>query len=530
MTAVTSTWWAPLLPTAMVGTDRQASAWPRWPGDIGELVAQLATQSVADADAPATALRIAAVLATCSVAGAQGEQWAAAVPPPAPDETMPALADPPLLRLIAWAFNDGPARLHQAICLALTRAGHRLPVSLLPSALELGRRSLALRPVLIPVLGERGLWLAAQRNDWRYAAGVGATAAGELADARWTDGTIEQRRALLADERRRDPAAARERLAAALPELPAKERAELVGELATGLALDDETLLDALRNDRSKEVRQVALGLLLRLPDAAHPQRAAARIEALLKHERVLLRKRWQLEAPTEAAADWKADQVDATRPQHESLGERAWWLYQLVRQVPLGWWTQHTELSVAELRDWAHGTDWAEALLRGWRDVLFAAPDFAWCEALLDAWPRKLLRDDPSSVLALLPLDRRERYWRQQLNSGKQDLGLLVSHVLAACPAGETLSLDLSTDLAGAVRARADSTALNAGALRQDWNLLQQLPELGGVLHLEALAPLAELSRPPDETPSYANHVHALTQVVVLRRALHSFVTSNTP
>lgn len=526
MTAVTSTWWAPLLPTAMVGTDRQAGAWPRWPGDIGDLVAQLA----ANADAPATALRIAAVLATCSAAGAQGAPWSATIPSPAPDETRPALDDASLLRLIAWAFSEGPARLHQAICLALTRAGHRLPVSLLPPALELGRRSLALRPALVPVLGERGLWLATQRDDWRFAAGVGASREAEAAEARWTDGTIEQRRAFLADERRRDPAAARERLAAVLPELPAKERAELAGELATGLGTDDETLLDALRNDRSKEVRQVALGLLLRLRAAAHPQRAAARIEALLKHERVLLRKRWQLDAPADVAADWKTDQVDATRPQHESLGERAWWLYQLVRQVPLGWWTEHTGLSAAELLDWAKGTDWAEALLRGWRDVLFAAPDIAWCEALLDAWPHKLLRDDPSSVLALLPLERRERHWRQQLNSGKQDLDLLVSHVLAACPAGETLSLGLSTDLARAVRARADSTALSAVALRQDWSLLQQLPELGGVLHLEALAPLAELPRPPDETPSYANHVHALTQVVALRRALHSFVTSNTP
>jgi hypothetical protein len=523
MTAATTALWTPLLPTAMVGTDRHAGAWPRWPGDIGELVAQLAD----NADAPATALRIAAVLATCGLAGAQGERWEAALPPPAADESLPALNDAPLLRLISWAFGDGPPRLHQVICLALAEAGHRLPVALLPAALELGRRSLALRQVLIPVLGERGLWLASQRDDWRYAAGVGVT---DEADARWSDGTIEQRRAFLADERRRDPAAARERLAAVLPELPARERAELVGELALGLGDEDEALLDTLRNDRSKEVRQVALGLLLRLPKAAHPRRAAARIEALLKQERVLLRKRWQIDAPTEAGADWKADQVDATRPQHESLGERAWWLYQLVRQVPLGWWTQHTELTPAELLGWAKGTDWAEALLRGWRDVLFAAPDFAWCEALLDGWPRKLLRDDPSSVLALLPLERRERYWRQQLNGGKQDLGQLVSHVLAACPAGETLSVEMSTDLARAVRARADSTALGAGALRQDWSLLQQLPELGGVLHLDALAPLADLPRPPDETPSYVNHVHALTQVVALRRALHSFVTSNTP
>ena len=507
--------WTPLLPTAMVGTGRQAGPWPAWPGEIGELIA-LATAANEPA---ANALRIAAVLATCSLAGAQGQAWSAPLPAAATEETLPVLEDAALLRLIPWVFSDGPARLHRTICLSLAQAGRRLPTSLLPQALELGRRSLALRPLLVPVLGERGLWLAAQREDWRYAAGVG-TAGPE--EARWTDGTIEQRRAFLADERRRDPAAARERLAAVLPELPAKERAELAAELATGLGADDEALLDGLRGDRSREVRQVASGLLLRLPRAAHPLRAARRLEALLQHERVLLRKRWQIDAPNEAAADWKADQVDAARPQHESLGERGWWLYQLVRQVPLGWWTEHTGMTAAELRDWAQDTDWAEALLRGWRDVLFAAPDEAWCEALLDAWPRKLLRDDPASVLALLPLERRERYWRQQLGHDKVDLGLLSSRVLAACPAGETLSAELSKDFASALRQRADS-----GALRQDWSLLQSLSDLGGVLHVDALGPLADLPRPPDETPSHANHVHALTQVVALRLALHHFATS---
>ncbi len=510
--------WTLLLPAAMVGTDRHAGAWPVWPGEIGDLLAQVTKPD----EAAASALRIAAVLATCGLAGAQGEAWGAPLPSPAADETRPALADAALLRLVGWVFSDGPARVQLMVFGALARAGRRLPVALLPAALELGRRSLALRPLLVPVLGERGMWLAAQRDDWRYAAGVGATDADEL---HWTEGTIEQRRAFLAGERRRDPAAARQRLVVALPELPAKERAELAGELATGLGPGDEALLDTLRVDRSREVRQVALGLLLRLPTAAHPQRAAARVEALLKHERVLLRQRWQIDAPTEAAADWKADQVDAARPQHESLGERAWWLYQLVRQVPLAWWTGHTGLTAAELRDWAAGTDWAEALLRGWRDVLFAAPDIAWCEALLDAWPRQLLRDDPASVLALLPLERRERYWRQHLAGDRADLSLLASRVLAACPAGETLSADLSVALATQLRQRAD-----AGTLRQDWGLLQQLPDLGGVLHLDALAPLAELPRPPDETPSYANHVHALTQVVALRRALHTFATLNPP
>ncbi|HJW13028.1 MAG TPA: DUF5691 domain-containing protein, partial [Albitalea sp.] len=466
--------WAPLLPLAMVGTDRQATALPAWPGEVGQLLAQAASTG---SDAAGSVLRAAAVLAACGLAGAQGAPWTQPMPEPAADDAWPALPDGPLLNGVVWALHDGPARLQHQVCLALASAQRRLPPSLLPPALELGRRSLALRALLPPVLGERGLWLAAQREDWRYAAGVSAAAPD---DARWTEGSAEQRREFLRRERGRDPQAARERLAQSLAELSAKERADLVGVLAERLSSDDESFLDGLRADRSREVRQAALALLLQLPNAAHPQRAAARIEPLLKHERVLLRKRWLIDAPQAAADDWKADNVDAARPKSESLGERGWWLYQLVRQVPLAWWTQHTAMDAAELRDWASSTDWGEALLRGWRDVLLAAPDVAWCEAFLDKWPGATLRDDPATFLAMLPLARRERYWQQQLRGGSTALNALVPQMLAACPAGETLSRELSAALADSVRQRAEGRALI-----DDYSLRALLPELGCALHV---------------------------------------------
>lgn len=511
--------WAPLMPTAMVGTDRQAAAVGGWPGEVGELVAQAAGTAN---DAATGVLRAAAVLAACGLAGAQGTVWPQPLPAPASDDRWPVLPEGALLACVRWAFHDGPPRLQHEICLALARVRHRLPPALLPQALELGRRSIALRSPLLPVLGERGLWLAAQREDWRYAVGVSAEASD---DARWNEGSIEQRREFLLRERAASPQAARERLAASLAELPAKERADLVGVLAQALSMDDEPLLDSLRSDRSREVRQAALNLLLQLPAAAHPRRAIARIAPLLKHERALLRMRWAIDAPLAAAEDWKADNVDIARPQGEPLGERAWWLYQLVRQVPLSWWTDQTGMDAAKLRDWADGTDWADALLRGWRDVLFAAPDEAWCEALLDRWPQRVLRDDPAAVLAMLPLARRERHWQRQLRDGSVPLHGLAPQMLAACPPGETLSPQLSAALADIVGQRADSRSLS-----DDFGLRALLAELCCVLHIDALERLAQLPRHPEETPSFADTMHAVAQVIATRRALHSLTVSRTP
>jgi len=193
---------------------------------MGQLMAQAASQSL---DASTAVLRMAGVLTACSLAGAQGLVWHEPLPSAAGEDVLHAVDDPVLHALTEWAFREGPARLHHQICQALSEARYRLPTNLLPAALDLGRRSLALRTVLSPVLGERGRWLAAQRDDWRYAVGVGSEEAGDIT---WTDGSVEQRRAFLARERARAPQAARERLQQALGELSPKERADMLGVLA----------------------------------------------------------------------------------------------------------------------------------------------------------------------------------------------------------------------------------------------------------------------------------------------------------
>jgi Family of unknown function (DUF5691) len=509
--------WTALLPAATVGTDRQPGPWPLPAGDIGAL----ARQAAESATAPATGLlRAAGVLATCALAAAQGPVWAEPLPAAAPDDARPVLEPEAALDALTWLLQDGPARLQYEALLRIGQAGRRLPERLLPQALELGRRSIALRAPLLTVLGERGLWLAAQRPDWAFAAGASEATGG---DAAWTDGTLEQRRAWFTQARRADAAAARERLQAALPELPARERADLVATLATGLSIDDEALLDQLRTDRSREVRQAALNLLLRLPTAAHPQRAAARLAPLLVLERGLLRKRWQIDAPAAAAADWKADQIDATRPQSDALGERAWWLYQLVRQTPLAWWSSHTGMTAAELLAWAAGTDWSEALVRGWAEVLFAAPADDWCDALLDHWPTSL-REDPARMLGLLAPAARDRHLLRYARAGSQPTASVLVHALNACPPGQALSAELSGLLA-----RTLSKQFGDGVLNTDYGLRSLLSEFACAAHADSLATLDTLPRRADETPSCAEALLTVERIVSARRALHT-LTPRTP
>lgn len=526
--------WAPLLPVAMVGTDRHAGGLPSWPGAIGAAVADLAAvprDAVGPDRAACDVLRVAAILAAGELAAAPPlpAREAAA---PAADDGGPVISDRAFEPVLEWVLREAPARLQQLFLRPLAEARWRLPHAMLPLALDTARRSLELRAAIAPLLGERGVWLAGQRADWHFATGVAAVSDDD--PRQWSEGSLEQRRGFLVRERTRDPAAARERFVAALPEMAARERVELARALAVGLGPDDEAVLDRLRADRARDVQAVALELLLRLPRAAHPTRAAARIAALLKHERVLLRKRWVIEPPLAAGADWKADQVDTTPPRG-SLGERGGWLHQLVRQVPLAWWTAHLEMSVAELARWADDGEWAEALWTGWRDVLLRAPDPAWADALLEEWPARpgdslrwrVLGSDDLVFAAAAPAAR-ERYLDRLMNDPATTLREQVRRIVIASPPGGTAPPRLAAMVMARLRPALAAAAASVGP--EPDPVGHWLPELACVLPLADVADIEAWPAPADESRGVGAARELAIHIVRARRALQSFLSQTTP
>ncbi len=542
MSETSASYWQTLLPAAMVGTDKMAFSSPALSGPVGALLAQLQAR----ADSPALALlQTAGVLAVCERAAQQGTtrtapaldaaapgsapaaDSAAPASAPAPDaaaapETAPALQAKSLQISLRWALAEAPVRLQIEVLQHLKTAGLRLPNALLPLALDAGLRSVALRPALLAVLGERGRWLARCNSAWRYAESAAADAPLET---RWSEGSLAQRVELLRQERRVDAASARERLKTALPDLPAKERAELAAVLIEGLSMDDEALLVALCKDRGGEVRQTARALLVQLPGSAPTQRAIARLQACVEKPstlKSLLGAKWKIDAPQAAGDDWKADGLEAERPKHESLGERAWWLYQLARQVPLAWWVEHTGMAPDALLQWARKGDWSEALARAWLEVLSIAPDAAWCKAFLDHWPAKALKETPATVLALLPPAEREPYWTQTL----QDISAAKSapfndvaiQMVQACQPGEHVSEALSLLLLQKLPLYLGKSYLRVS-----------VDELCCVLHpalLPALLDPAALALlvPPPEDGSTQSLAHVLRNSLQVLAARHAF------
>lgn len=484
-------------------------------GAIGALLAQTGD----GADPALDFSRRAGVIAACSLAAMQIDVARAELPAPAaPDpDTLP--SSHLWATAVASTFSTGPigtnweTRLKYEVCTRLAETGANLPFALLPRALTAGQRNQALRSALLPVLGVRGRWLAMQNSDWAFAAGALDPNDGD--DLRlWQEGRHPERLAVFARLRITDSQHARELLEASLGELPAKERVDFVIALESDLGTDDTRILELLLKDRSRDVRFSAARLLAMLPDSAHARRLVDWLSPLLTRKRGLLGKSWQLEAPESVNPAWGAAAIEATRPQHELLGERAWWLYQLARQVPLHWWMLHTSLDPKALVTWAGKTDWRDAILRAWCERV-GRDEPEWIEALLTADAQEI-RGRARELLALLPVALREKHWADSLDTLLK--GGAIGDVIGAFAPGETMSSIYSRRLFPSVLA-----CFTDDRLRQDYSLRGVVLDLATLVHPDALRGVGPIPRRADETPAMADCAQDFERILSIRTALHT-------
>lgn len=510
------------LKPALLGVERPAGLVA--PGELGGLLAHLAKE---EGDAALAFARGAGAVAACSLAAVQAGAVAQA-PAPAADDPGALDAGHPWVRTLASVFAGGTLtqgyelRIRHEACTCLAHAGATLPFVLLPRALEAGARSQALRPALLEVLGRRGRWLAERNPDWKFAAPAVSAGAGVGTGQRvWQEGGHADRIAYFRRLRESDPDAARALLQAGLGELGARERAEFVAAIGINLMAADEALLDPLLKDRSREVRSCAAELLAKLAGSAHARRLLGWIEPLVTMKKGLLGKSWECQAPQAADPAWAAAAIVVKRPQHETLGDRAWWLYQLVRQVPLSWWSGRTGMSPPQLLSWAGRTDWTDALLRGWRERASAAEP-EWIEAMLGVNAPQL-RPHAAELLALLPAVRREKHWPDTIAElGKQGL---LGDVTGAFALGETLSPEYSRRIAAGLR-----ECFGDDRLRHDYGLRSHVLELAALVHPASLDAIGPPARRQDETPAMAECAQEFERIVQIRGTLHSHPLNTTP
>lgn len=378
--------WQDITTAALLGMERQPFTPPSAPGDLGALLARL------PADPEAALLGAAAAVSLARRAGTLPPVTDTPAPAPCPPDDL-RVCEPRVAEGIALMLGGKHREALPEILLALAGTGRRVPAPLLPELLKQGRQSKDLRAVLLPVLGHRGRWLAAQNREWAWADQLLLeTAAPEQV---WAEGGREARLAALVQLRQADPARGRTLLQSTWASETADDRAAFVDALGVGLSPDDEPFLEAALDDRGKDVRRAAAERLARLPESAFARRMITRVQPLLVGKRSLLGG-FSLEVALPADYD-KGMERDgiAEKSPDKAMGDKAWWLCQIVGAIPPDHWTQTWRRKPEDVVEAGDKTEWSSLLRRGWELAVRRWPDTDWLSALLYGGPGQTSQTD---------------------------------------------------------------------------------------------------------------------------------------
>jgi hypothetical protein len=374
--------WDRLVSVATLGTRRapmnEAALWP-----TDELA-----PAGADAGSELKFLRAAAAQRLYDMAGRRS------APEPSGEEHAPVHVDRTRLvsevaamRLLRMIRGEHSQLIQEWSRLALG-AGRQLPPQFVPLVLTHLQPADAER--LGDLLGATGQWLLSLNPDWKLALAVE-----EPSHERWLSGTFEQRRVELIAMRQRDPAQAREWLQETWAKDPPDEREAFLGSFTQGLSLADEPFLEAALDDKRKPVRQAAVQLLASLADSQLSRRHCTRLDGLIgaEEKKGLLAKlgkpKLKLTIALPEAIDKAAqrDGVEAKPPAHRKIGERAFWLSQMVALAPPGYWTTRFQCDAVMFVSAVMESDYAGELLPALSDAAGRHPERAWLLALSEAW-----------------------------------------------------------------------------------------------------------------------------------------------
>ena len=507
--------WDVIVQRALLGTERATGTSPlQSPEELKSLLDRLDAS-----DSERVLLAAAAVVGTYAAAGRLPTR-----PPTPPITQAVAEADdltaapPRVVRFLTTMLGGVNDEVLREWLAAVAARGWRVPTAILPALLDVGRSAPYLREAILPVLGARGRWLAARNEDWSYGAEHPLPPDGALRAA-WDVGTPDERAAILAHARGRDPALGRTLLESTWKEEPPAQRAAFVELLSVGLASEDEAFLEQALDDRRQEVRRAASQLLKRLEGSALVTRMKVRAQNALRFKtgKLLRRAEIVVDPPATLDADMVRDGIEKKPPQ--GMGERAWWLAQIVAAVPPSTWTRLWSTTPDALVSAAASGEWAKSLTEGWAAAAMQHRDAAWAEALLShGFPGDMptsLAPTLNELLGVLAADRREAFVTAALRSHPHadDVVALVA------AADHAWSETFARVVLAWARKRITAAAVKPGGA-SDWHLRELVPRLA-LRVPPSLASAVEDWPSGDDAGGCARAIERFITVLTFRREL---------
>ncbi|BBC26401.1 DUF5691 domain-containing protein [Pseudanabaena sp. ABRG5-3] len=357
--------------TALIGTQRQPFTPITTDGNLGQLLANIDTTNQ-----EAALLSTVAIVTMYQQAGQLPiTNHQLQITDPCELDDLPRCSDRTGYYL-SLMLNGEHQQLLPELLDCLADLGQRVHETSLPSLLDLGKRQSDVREAIVKVLGKRGQWLAAQNPEWNYVASEDEVV--------WETGSKAARLMWLTKLRRQEPVQARQLLESTWKQESASDRTAFLEVLGTGLSMADEPFLEALLDDRSKEVRRVTVDLLTCLSESRFCQRAIARVQNLVKLQNEGNQPYFTVDLPEVHTPEMLRDGIES-KSNDTQIGDRASWLLKMLTSTPLSFWYQHLARSMEDLVKAANHSQSDRLILQGWIAAAQKTGDLVWLQALVE-------------------------------------------------------------------------------------------------------------------------------------------------
>lgn len=258
----------------------------------------------------------------------------------------------------------------------------RIPDPLLPHFLEYGLKTPRRRPMILPVIGERGRWLASLNASWLYAT-VDVSDQPSLRHVWEKDNAGRAILALYVRQRR--PAAGRELIESTWRNENDAGRREQIRAMEYGLSATDEPFLERALDDRDVQVRRRAVDLLAAIPDSRLVGRVTRAAGGWLSWRNGELHPN----LPSIISDQLVRDGVSRPTTVGMTSSERSRLLSQAIGVIPPAHWQEQFGVPPGEIVAAALASKWPRTLItafstaagrhhnREWADAILAADNF---------------------------------------------------------------------------------------------------------------------------------------------------------
>jgi hypothetical protein len=404
--------WETCISTALIGVNRQLPNINLPHPAIGSYAAQLQAQP------PGTQLlSIASLLSAYHKAGRQIDSGQYPLAPAIPQDLQPCvdLAAACCQAVLVERATTQSRKLLPELLELLGQANRSVPYQLLPALLDWGHREPSLKSAILPVLGNRGRWLANQNPQWAYGQGAGGVPIDlAIVQEQWENGNLHERLAALQTWRREDSNAARQALSQCWNREKAGDRQSYLEVLEIGLSQEDEEFLEKSLSDRAVGVRQKAASLLGQFP--SRYRRRIGQIAVQWLHiEAGEQGCRAQITLPKTVQPEWLEEGLSDKPPKDNLLvtDVPSWLLLQVLISTDLYRWGADLDVTPESLiRAVLNLRHHNVLILSGWVTAAVQQQRLDWTRALLDAGGTLLPQADLLKLLAALPNNgEREHY-----------------------------------------------------------------------------------------------------------------------